>query len=55
MSIDQILTNHLRSFQFFGVYETNFYILAFIVLKIFCVEQKPILIKYRCHEHEYLL
>ena len=48
-SIDHILTNHVRSFQYSGIYETglsDFHKLTFTVLKMFYAKQKPRIIKY---------
>ena len=49
-SIDHILTNHARSFQYSGIYVTglsDFHKLTFTVFKMFYAKQKPRIIKYR--------
>ena len=53
-AIDHVLTNHPKSFQHSGVYETglsDFHRLTFTVLKTYFVKQKPRIIRYRDFKH----
>ena len=53
-SIDHILTNHARCFQYSGIYETSFsdfHKLTFTVLKMFYAKQKPRIIKYQDYKN----
>ena len=53
-SIDHILTNHARCFQYSGIYETGLsdsHKLTLTALKIFYAKQKPKIIKYRDYKN----
>ena len=53
-TIDHILTNHLKCFQYSGVYETglsDFHRLTLTVLKVFHSKQNPKIIQYRDYKN----
>ena len=53
-SIDHILTNHARCFQYSGIYEmglSDFRKLTFTVLKMFYAKQKPRIIRNRDYKN----